>query len=204
MFNLEAQKERFENHKATFTDLGNIKILDFQVPNQNEYRIRFLFEEDYCRLHISGDLGELIAVNYYNMTFEKFRDFIGNPDYFAEKVVCSSRDIFFYNEDLARKQAHDLIQTNPSVQRAVIEYAEDILCMDEEELYESVFLDKIFEDFDKDFGLGPYGKEIIEDCNLDIYDFIQLGHDMTGIPDLYLLAFDLAMKDLESQNVSAK
>ena len=155
MFHLEAQKERFKNHKATFTDLGNIKILDFQVPNQNEYRIRFLFEEDYCRLHISGDLGELIAVNYYNMTFEKFRDFIGNPDYFAEKVVCSSRDIFFYNEDLARKQAHDLIQTNPSVQRAVIEYAEDILCMDEEELYESVFLDKIFEDFDKDFGLGP-------------------------------------------------
>lgn len=199
MFNLEAQKKRFENHKATLTDLGNIKILDFQVPNQNEYRIRFLFEEDYCRLHISGDLGELIAVNYYNMTFEKFRDFIGNPGYFAEKVVCNSRDIFFYNEDLARKQAHNLIQSEPSVRYAVKEYAENMLGMDEEELYESEFLDKLFEDFDEASGLGPYGKEIIEDCNLDIYDFIKLGHDMTGILDLYLLAFDLAMKNLESQ-----
>lgn len=200
MFNLEAQKKRFENHKATLADLGNIKILDFQVPNQNEYRIRFLFEEDYCRLHISGDLGELIAVNYYNMVFEKFRDFVGNPGYFAEKVVCSSRDIFFYNEDLARKQAHDLIQAKPSVRYAVKEYAEDMLGMDEEELYESEFLDKLFEDFDEDSGLGPCGKEIIEDCDLDIYDFLELGHDMTGILDLYLLAFDLAMKDLESQD----
>lgn len=199
MFNLEAQKKRFENHKATLTDLGNIKILDFQVPNQNEYRIRFLFEEDYCRLHISGDLGELIAVNYYNMVFEKFRDFVGNPGYFAEKVQCCSRDIFFYNEDLARKQAHDLIEEEASVWYAVKEYAEDMLGMDEEELYESEFLNELFEDFDEDSGLGPCGKKIIEDCDLDIYDFLELGRDMTGILDLYLLAFDLAMKDLESQ-----
>lgn len=198
MFNLEAKKKRFENHKATLTDLGNIKVLDFQVPNQNEYRIRFLFEEDHYRLHISGDLGELIAVNYCNMVFEKFRDFVGNPGYFAEKVKCSSRNIFFYNEDLARKQAHDLIQAEPSIRYAVEAYAENMLGMDEEKLYESEFLDKLFEDFDEDSGLGPYGKKIIEDCDLDIYDFLELGHDMTGILDLYLLAFDLAMKDLES------
>lgn len=53
--NLEKQKENFKNHRATFKDLGNIKILDFKKPNSTEYRIRFLFEEDYCRLHISGD-----------------------------------------------------------------------------------------------------------------------------------------------------
>lgn len=61
--------ERFKNHKATFTDYGNIKILDFKNPGSIEYRIRFLFEEDYFRLHISGDLGELIASNYNNMIF---------------------------------------------------------------------------------------------------------------------------------------
>ena len=38
--------ERFKNHKATFTDYGNIKILDFKKPGSIEYRIRFLFEED--------------------------------------------------------------------------------------------------------------------------------------------------------------
>ena len=55
---IEKQKENFKNHIATFTDYGNIKIVDFKEPETSYYRIRFLFEEDYCRLHISGDLGE--------------------------------------------------------------------------------------------------------------------------------------------------
>lgn len=61
--NLERQKENFRNHIAKLSDYGNIKILDFQRSDSSEYRIRFLFEEDYCRLHISGDLGELTATN---------------------------------------------------------------------------------------------------------------------------------------------
>jgi len=67
LIDIEMQKEHFKNHVATFTDYGNIKILDFQEPGKSHYRIRFLFEEDYYRLHISGDLGELIATNYNNM-----------------------------------------------------------------------------------------------------------------------------------------
>ena len=46
MINLEKQKENFKNHVATLTDYGNIKILDFKNPKSNDYRIRFLFEED--------------------------------------------------------------------------------------------------------------------------------------------------------------
>lgn len=46
---LEKQKENFKNHIATFTDYGNIKIVDFKAPETSHYRIRFLFEEDYCR-----------------------------------------------------------------------------------------------------------------------------------------------------------
>ena len=37
MIDLEIQKKYFENHVATFTDYGNIKILDFKNPNSNEY-----------------------------------------------------------------------------------------------------------------------------------------------------------------------
>lgn len=88
---LKKQKEHFKNHIAKFTDYGNIKILDFKNPNSSEYRIRFLFEEDYCRLHISGDLGELIATNYSNMTYEKFSDFVNDVDYFKEKIDCNNR-----------------------------------------------------------------------------------------------------------------
>ena len=66
---LKKQKEHFKNHVATFTDYGNIKILDFKAPGRSDYRIRFLFEEDFYRLHISGDLGEMTASNYNNMTY---------------------------------------------------------------------------------------------------------------------------------------
>ena len=84
MIDLEIAKERFKNHIAVFIDYGNIKVLDFKKPNSSEYRIRFLFEEDYYRLHISGDLGELIATNYTNMCYESFSDFVNNPGYFEE------------------------------------------------------------------------------------------------------------------------
>ena len=102
--NLGREKENFKNHIATLTDYINIKILDFKAPGTNHYRIRFLFEEDYCRLHITGDLGELIATNYDNMTFEKFSVFVNNTGYFAEKVSCHNRAIYIYDEDLAREQ----------------------------------------------------------------------------------------------------
>ena len=102
--NLEKQKERFKNHIATFTDYGNIKILDFKALNTSNYRIRFLFEEDYCRLHISGDLGELIASNYDNMTYEKFSDYVNNTSYFEEKIDCHNRAIYVYDEDKARAE----------------------------------------------------------------------------------------------------
>ena len=78
MLDLENQKARFKDHIATFTNYGNIKILDFKKPDSSEYRIRFMFEEDYCRLHITGDLGDLIASNYSNMTYDKFSDFFNN------------------------------------------------------------------------------------------------------------------------------
>lgn len=66
--NLEKQKENFKNHRATFKDLGNIKILDFKKPNSTEYRIRFLFEEDYIGSNgydkfseIDGDICDIIS-----------------------------------------------------------------------------------------------------------------------------------------------
>lgn len=103
--------DRFKNHVATFTDYNNIKILDFKNPNSNEYRIRFLFEEDYYRLHISGDLGELIARNHFNMCYEKFlKDFVGDERYFASKVECHNRALYCYNFDEAKKEVKEKIE----------------------------------------------------------------------------------------------
>lgn len=106
--NLEKQKENFKNHRAIFKDLGNIKILDFKKPNSTEYRIRFLFEEDYCRLHISGDLGELIAMNYRNMCWNQFDDFVNDIDYFQEKILCHSRPFLYMIRSRQKKISQNI------------------------------------------------------------------------------------------------
>ena len=99
----EREKKCFESHKATLSDYGTIKVLDFKRPDSSYCRIRFLFEEDYCRLHISGDLGSLTAANCTNMTYEKFaEDYVGNPGYFREKVECHNRPFFVFDENMAK------------------------------------------------------------------------------------------------------
>ena len=117
-FDKEHERKNFKDHVATLTDYGNIKILDFKNPKSSNYRIRFLFEEDYCRLHISGDLGELTAVNYDNMCYECFTDFTHSLGYFREKVKCHNRPYIdeiisdclddFGNDGLGR-QAYDIL-----------------------------------------------------------------------------------------------
>lgn len=188
MINLEKQKENFRNHKAAFTDYGNIKILDFKNPSSSDYRIRFLFEEDYCRLHISGDLGELTATNYSNMTYEKFGDFVHNPGYFEEKVDCLSRKIYVYDVDKAKKDLIDLFEEfgiedwpwNPSYD-SNSEAIEDIL-----------------EDFDSDRGIGPKGYDILSEAIRDAWEYAgDIGKENTNILGLYMLAFELAQKQLK-------
>ena len=83
--NVEKQKENFKDHIATLRKYDNITILDFENPDCINYRIRFLFEEDRCVLHISGDLGSLTASNFNNMCYEHFEDYVQNPGYFVNE-----------------------------------------------------------------------------------------------------------------------
>lgn len=194
MLNLELQKEHFKNHVAKLSDYGNIKILDFKDPNSSNYRIRFMFEEDYCRLHISGDLGELIATNYNNMTFKKFSDFSNDVGYFEGKIDCHSRPIYTFDSADAEEDLKELF--------------------DEFDLYDSIFADKydfesdeerindvieeILEDYSEEIGIGSKGYEIISEYLDDAWEYTQdLGKRKTGILDLYMLAFRLAMAQLE-------
>lgn len=193
--NLEKQKERFKDHIATFTDYGNIKILDFKRPNSSEYRIRFLFEEDYCRLHISGDLGELIASNYHNMTYEKFSDFINDVGYFEEKIDCHNRPIYTYDEELARKELLEMAKKDDWLLFSDKYEYED----DEEERLNDI-IDDILHGFDNERGIDSEGYEELSDLEDDAFEFAyNLGKKETGILDLYMLAFKLAKEQLDSQ-----
>lgn len=195
--NIEKQKENFKNHVATFTDYGNIKIVDFKEPETSHYRIRFLFEEDYWRLHISGDLGELIATNYYNMTFDKFSDFVNDIGYFEQKIICHSRDIYVYDEDLAKEQLYkrleeyDMLEEIYNHDRYDFETDEDKL----NEFYEDVFVD-----FTNAKGIGSKGFDALYEKFEEPWEFADdLGKKETGILELYMLAFKLAKEQLDNQ-----
>lgn len=195
--NLEKQKEHFKEHIATFTDYGNIKILDFKNPNNSEYRIRFLFEEDYCKLHISGDLGELIATNYNNMTYEKFSDFVNNVDYFKEKINCINRHFYVYDENQAREELLEIAKEHDWLLFSDKYAYED----DEERL--NYIIDDILYDFDPYRGIGNKGYEELNDLEYDAFEFASdIGKQETGILDLYMLAFKLAKKQLDKRQIN--
>lgn len=179
LLDMEKQKKHFENHEATFYDLGNIKILDFKRPDSGHYRIRFLFEEDYCRLHISGDLGHLIATNYNNMTYDGFSDFVHNPGYFSGKINCMDRDRYSYDQDLAANE----------LRKRFLDYG---LGYDYEDK-----IDLILEDYSDRDGIGPEGYRVLSEIDCDCFEYAShIGREETGIIELYLLAFELAQKKL--------
>lgn len=192
--NIEREKKNFENHIAIFTDYGNIKILDFKNPNSFNYRIRFLFEEDYCRLHISGDLGELIATNYNNMTFDKFSDFVNNTGYFEEKIDCHSRAIYYYDEELAREKLKEYIN-----EYELLDYSNKYDWANEEDRMDYIIND-ILEDFTDRNGIGSKGYEELHELDCDCFEYAcDLGKKSTGILSLYMLAFKLATEQLKEK-----
>lgn len=191
MINLVNQEERFKNHVAKFTNYGNIKILDFQKPGRSEYRIRFLFEEDFYRLHISGDLGELIAYNCENMTYEGMKDFVNNPYYFEEKIECHSRRLYSYDEEKAQEELKKEFEEEGC-------FVDDNYCDTWEEAVECKIREILF-DFDYYSGLGSEGYEALERIGFDAASFTGLGKESTGIIELYMLAFRLAQEDLKRQ-----
>lgn len=193
--NLEAQKTHFANHVATFKDYGDIKILDFQKPRSGEYRIRFLFEEQFCRMHISGDLGHLIATNYSNMRYDKFaEDFANNVGYFEGKIECHDRPLYHYDEDKARVQLAEWLEDQGIGENEIYEK----FCCPVDE-----FIDDIIERLDYHKGLSDAAINDICSIAEDDYDAYHLasglGKEPSGILDLYMLAFRLAQKQLKER-----
>ncbi len=184
ILNLEKEKENFKNHIATFTDCGNIKVIDFKKPKSSHYRIRFLFEEDYCRLHISGDLGQLIATNYNNMTLEGFSDFVHSTGYFEQKIDSHDRPLYVYDYDLARKELIERL--------ADYDFTPEYDFETEDKLREEK-IDEILENFSDRDGISERGYDALSEIDADCFEYVSyIGRERTGILELYMLAFELA------------
>lgn len=191
--NIEKQKEHFKNHIATFSDYGNIKIIDFANPESCHYRIRFIFEEDFYRLHISGDLGELIATNYRNMCYRDFADdFMHNTEYFMAKVNCHNRPFYEYDYEKAKEDLNKRFEDYDFILKFDFET--------EEELKEEK-IDEILKDFDWRTGLGSKAYDILSEIDEDCFEWIDLiGREETDILEIYMLAFELAQEQLKKQS----
>lgn len=203
MLNLDLQEKNFKNHIATLTDYGSIKILDFKNPNSSAYRIRFLFEEDYCRLHISGDLGELTATNYNNMRYEKFGDFVNNVGYFAEKIDCHSRPLYYYDINKAREDLKQIIVDYELSETIVANRIVPFDFRSKEDAIEDFIGDVLFY-FDDSVGIGPSGYSVLSEVLNDAWEFTEdIGRKDSGILGLYMLAFKLAQEQLEKRAEAA-
>ena len=132
------------------------------------------------------------------MTFEKFNDFVNNVGYFTSKIDCLSRDIFYYDECKARNDLKELIEEydveeNFMFDRFDFETLDDVI-------------DDILIDFDEEHGIGNKGYEELSKVFDDAWEFVSnIGKEETGIIDLYMLAFKLAINKLqEEKEVSRK
>lgn len=201
MFDRNYVKERFKNHKATVKFYDNITVLDFKNPNSNEYRIRFLFENDYYRLHISGDLGELTATNFNNMTYEKFNDFVRDVGYFEKKIDCHSRLICFYSEESIRNDVIALFSETGSVEEFIENYkmCNYELSADDDAIVLNKFFDELLYDYSTEQGLTDRARKLLAIYLTDETDAWgeNIGKRATGILEWYLTAFQLAQEQLK-------
>lgn len=79
----------FKDHIATREDHGPLSIITYQKPNDGQYGLRFIFDNDWSTLTITGDSLNAIFTNCNNM---------GSPDrlyqtcFEPNKYVCSYGD----------------------------------------------------------------------------------------------------------------
>ena len=197
--NLELQKEMFDDHIATLQDYGDIKVLDFQKPGSNYYRIRFIFEEDHDRVHISGDLGELIAYYHAGMNFRSFIDYCRRGStLFKVWTRCSSQPLYIYDRELAEEHLLQILKDKYVLDR-VADYYD--ICESEDAV--EPFIEDVLDGFSDTEGICEIGERKLLNIDYSAFDPIdEIGlEEGPDVFDVYLLAFKLAYRQLQEKGV---
>lgn len=196
---LELQKKMFDDHVATLKDYGDIKVLDFQKPESNYYRIRFIFEDDHDRVHISGDLGEMIAYSYAGLNFRNFIDWCRRDSiFFKLKVKCSSHPLYTYDRELAEEQLLQKAKDKYTLDR-IADYFD--VCEPEDAV--KPFIENVLDGFSDTEGICEIGVGTLLNIDYSAFDPIdEIGlEEGPDVFDVYLLAFKLAYKQLQEKGV---
>ena len=163
---MESFAHYFNKHIAKKIELDDITIIDYYSPEYNRmYNLRYIFDKKNSSLAITGDFGELVAVNFNNMgNWEDFyKDFTNNPGYFIEKIKASSRNLFVYDEDEAKKIILECFFDNKRY--------EDL---DEDDQY---YFDELFEYFNDSHGfqhITDTVREFLSEQDSEYYEILEI------------------------------
>lgn len=79
----------FKDHVATRQDHGSLSIITYQNPKDAMYGLRFIFDNDWSTLTITGDSLNAIFTNCNNM---------GSPDRLYQTVFASNKHTYPYGD----------------------------------------------------------------------------------------------------------
>lgn len=79
----------FKNHIATRQDHGTLSVITYQNPKDSMYGLRFIFDNDWSTLTITGDSLNAIFTNCNNM---------GSPDRLYQTVFASNKQAYPYGD----------------------------------------------------------------------------------------------------------
>ena len=95
-------------------------------------------------------------MNYRNMCWNQFDDFVNDIDYFQEKILCHSRPFFVYDQEQAEEDITKYIEEH-NLYDDILSNGYDFLC-DKTEVIEA-FLTDVLWDFTLETGIGSKGYE---------------------------------------------
>ncbi len=96
-------RENFKDHIATLTEHGDLKVLDWKMPESIFYYIRYVFDGN--KIYITGDLGEAVFCLTWKADIHSFND-IG-LGYFHEKLKAYHEDKYDFDSDKAIKRLRE-------------------------------------------------------------------------------------------------
>lgn len=205
MYTEEMARGWFKDHVATFANYGNIKVVDFVNPDEAESRIRFLFEEDFKRLIITGDTVELVMADYF-LRFDTFDKYANDIERFKKGILIINKPLYTYNsESKMENDIMDYILRNGFLHDVAHQLRGDHnSTLTDEQVVKSEFMSDLLYYWEpyRDIGIGFYGytKLLQNGVDVSLEDVEKFGAEETGILDVCACAWKMAMEQLRGKN----
>lgn len=182
------REQWFKEHKATLTQHGDLKVLEWKKPDTVIYYCRYVFDRN--KVYISGDIGHAVFDLTWKADIHSFNDI--HVGYFAEKLAAYQGKRWDYDGEKAaqelkewRKQLReDGVKFDAEEFRELINAAES--CSSQEEwAYDCVN--------------GRFN-EFIRELDYDYWEWIyDIGNEMPVRIHAYLIGLQMASEQLKER-----